>query len=99
MLGLERNLGYCVDRWRAVPSDTCHASESYPPIGSGAFGENLGSVCRQNSQTLSLEYTFVSKNIPLNIQILPTITRPCTVSLENIPFDRPIQIWTIAHPF
>ena len=62
------------------------------------YSENLGSVCRQDCQTLSLEYTFVAKNIPLNIQILPTITRPCTVSGENIPFKRPIQIWTIAHP-
>ena len=67
-------------------------SGGYPPIGGGALGENLGSVCRQDSQTLSLEYTFFAKNIPLNIQILPKITRPYTVSSVSIPFIRPIQI-------
>ena len=36
-------------------------SGGYPPIGGGALGENLGSVCRQHCQTLSLEYTFVAK--------------------------------------
>ena len=93
VLGLERNLGYCEDRWRAVPFDTSHHVQKFiPPIGGGALRENLGSVCRQNSQTLSLENTFVAKNIPLNIHILPTITKPCTVSGENISFDRPIQI-------
>ena len=51
-------------------------SEGYPPIGGGALGENLGSVCRQDSQTLSLEYTFVAENTPLNIQILPKIPGP-----------------------
>ena len=40
------------------------------------------------SQTLSFEYTFVAKNIPLNI--LPKTTRRYTVSGENIPFNRPI---------
>ena len=49
---------------------------SYTAIGGGALGENFGSVCRQDSQTLSLEYTSVAKNIPLNIQISPTITGP-----------------------
>ena len=47
-------------------------------------------MCRQDSQTLSFEYTFVAKNIPLNIQILPKITRRYAVSGENIPFIRPI---------
>ena len=68
-------------------------------MGGRALGENLGSVCRQDSQTLSLEYTFLAKNIPSNIQILPKITRPHTVSGVNIPFNRAIQIWTITHPF
>ena len=68
-------------------------------MGGGVLGENLGSVCRQDSQTLSLEYRFFAKNIPLNIQILPKITRPFTVSSINIPFIRPTQIWTITHPF
>ena len=55
VLGPERNLGYCVDRWRAVPSDTSHhVQKVIPPIGGGALCENLGSVCRQDSQTLSL---------------------------------------------
>ena len=36
---------------------------------------------------------------PLNIQISPKITRPYTVSGINIPFNRPIQIWTITHSF
>ena len=76
-----------------MPSDTSHhVQKVIPPIGGGALRENLGSVCRQDSQTLSLECTFVAKNIPLNIQILPTITKPCKVSGENIPFNRPIQI-------
>ena len=74
-------------------------SGGYSPIGGGALGKNLGSVCRQDSQTLSLEYTFVAKKILLNIQILPKITRPYTVSGVSIPFIRPIQIWTITHPF
>ena len=76
-----------------MPSDTSHhVQKVISPIGGGAFRENLGSMCRQDSQTLSLEYTFVAKNIPLNIQILPTITKPCTVSGENISFNRPMQI-------
>ena len=61
--------------------------------------ENLGPVCRQDSQTLSLEFTFVAKNIPLNLHISPKITRPYTVSGVSIPFIRPIHIWTITHPF
>ena len=37
----------------AVPSDTSHqAQEVIPLYGGGALGENLGSVCRQDSQTL-----------------------------------------------
>ena len=36
-------------------------SGGYPLIGGGALGENLGSMCRQDSQTLSLQYTFVTK--------------------------------------
>ena len=63
-----------------MPFDTSHqevlCSGGYSPIGDRALGENLGSVCRQDSQTLSLEYTFVAKNIHLNIQILSKITRP-----------------------
>ena len=54
------------------------------PDRGGTIGENLGPVCRQDSQTLSFEYTFVAKNIPLNIQILSKITRPYTVLGENI---------------
>ena len=61
--------------------------------------KKLGSVCRQDIRTPSREYKFVAKNIPLNIKILPKITRPYTVSGENIPYIRPIQIWTITHPF
>ena len=64
-------------------------SGGYPPIGVAALGENLGSVCRQDSQTLSLKFTFLAKNIPLNIQILPKIARPYTVSGVSIPFIRP----------
>ena len=60
---------------------------------------NLGSVCRQDSQTFRLEYTFVAKNIPLNIQILSKITRTYTISGENISCNKPTQIWTITHPF
>ena len=67
-----------------------------PPIGGGALGENLGAVCRP---TLSLEYTFLAKNIPLNIHILPKITRPYTVYCVSIQFIRTIQIWTITHLF
>ena len=55
-----------------------------PCSGGGALGENLGSVCRQDSRTLSLEYTFVAENTLLNIQILLKITRPYTVSSVNI---------------
>ena len=66
-------------------------SGGYPPIGGGALGENLGSMCGQDSQTFSLEYTFLAKNIPLNIHILPKITRPYTDSGVSIPFIRP---WT-----
>ena len=77
MLGLEWNLGYYVEG-----SSQC--SGGYLPIGGGALGENLVSVCRQDSQTPSLEYTFVAENIPLNIQILPKITRPYTVSGVSI---------------
>ena len=97
VLGLERNLGYCVEGsaiWYIPP-----CSGGYSPIGGGALSENLGSVCTQDSQTLGLEYTFVAKNIPLNIHILAKITRPYTVSGENISFNRPTQIWTITHPF
>ena len=72
---------------------------SFPDGGGGALGENLGSVCRQDSKTISLEYTFVAKNIPLNIHILSKITRPYTVSGENISYKKPTQIWTITHPF
>ena len=91
MLGLERNFGYCGEG-----SAILYIS---PLLRGGALGENLGSVCRQGSQTLSLEYTFVAKNIHLNIQILSKITRPYTVSGENISLDRPYQIWTITHPY
>ena len=41
----------------AVPSDTSHHAQEVIPILGGALGENLGSVCRQDNQTLSLEYT------------------------------------------
>ena len=57
-----------------------------PYGGGGALGENVGSVCRQDSQTLSLEYTFMVKNKPLNIQVLLKITRPYTVYGVNIAF-------------
>ena len=73
--------------WRALPSDTSHhAQKVIPIIGGGALGENLCLVCRQDCQTLSLEYTFLAKNIPLNIKKLLKITRPYTVSGENTPF-------------
>ena len=85
--------------WRAVPIKI-HLTmlRRLFPYREWCTRENLGSVCRQDSQTLSLEYTFVAKNIPLNIQILPKITRSYTVSGVSIPFIRPIQIWTIT-PF
>ena len=81
---------YCVEGSAICYISPC--SRGYSPIGGGALGENLGSVCRQDSQTVSLEYTFVAKNIPLNIHILPKITRHYTVSGGNIPFNRPIRI-------
>ena len=90
MLGLERNLGYCGGQCQFWYISPC--SWGYPPIGGvgycGALGENLGLVFLQDSQTLSLEYTFVAKNVPLNIQILPKITRPYTVTGVNILFNR-----------
>ena len=86
-----------------MPSDTSNqevlCSRGYSPIGDRALGENLGSMCRQDGRTLRFEYTFVAKNIPLNIQILSKITRPYTVSRENISCKRPTQVWTITHPF
>ena len=45
----------------AVPSDTSHYAQEVFPLLVGALDEHLGSVCRQDSQTLSLEYTFVAK--------------------------------------
>ena len=71
--------------WRAGPIKI-HLSmlKRLSPYRGGALDENLGSVCRQDSQTLSLEYTFVAENIPMNIQILPKITRPYTVSGVSI---------------
>ena len=59
----------------------------------------MGSVLRQDSKALCIVYKFVAKNIPLNIQILPKITRSYTVSGVNIPFNRSIEIWSITHPF
>ena len=97
MLGLERNLGYCVEG--SAKDTSHHAQEVISPKGGGALGYNLGAECRQDSQTLSLEYTFVAKNIPLNLQNMPKITRSYTVSGLSILFIRPIQIWTITHPF
>ena len=100
MLGLERNLGNCVDRWRAVPSDTSHYIQKVIPLYGVGHSVKIWARCADRIvKTLSLEYTFVAKNIPWNIQILPTITRPCTVSGANLPFNRPIQIWTMSHPF
>ena len=53
-------------KFRILCAGQCHliispCSEGYRPIGGGAPGENLGSVCRQDRQTLCLEYTFVAK--------------------------------------
>ena len=45
----------------AVSSDTSHNAQKVIPLWGGALGKNLYSVCRQDSQTLSLEYTFVAK--------------------------------------
>ena len=83
----------------AVPSDTSHHAQEAIPLLNGALGKNVGSVCIQDSQTLSLEYTFCGQNIPMHIQILLKITRPYTVSGENIPFNMPVQILTLTHPF
>ena len=97
VLSLERSLEYSVEGsaiWYISP-----CSGGYSPIGDEALGENLGTVCRQDSQTLSLEYTFVAKNIPLNIQILSKITRPYTVSGKNISFNWHTHIWTITNHF
>ena len=44
-----------------VPSDTSHHAQEVISLFGGAQGINLGRVCRQDSQTLSLEYTFVAK--------------------------------------
>ena len=74
--------------------NTYHHAQEVIPYGDGALGENLGSLCRQDSQNICLGYTFVAKNIPLNILSLPKISRPYTVSGENIPFNRPIQIFS-----
>ena len=74
-------------------------SGGYSPIGGGALGDNLCSVCRQDTQTLCLKYTFVAINIPLNKQILSKITRPYTVSVENISFNRLTQNWDDNTPF
>ena len=45
----------------AVPSDTAHHTQVVIPLLGGALGENLGLVCRQDSQTISLECTFMAK--------------------------------------
>ena len=42
-----------------MPSDTSHHAQEVIPLMGGALGENLGSVWRQDSQTLSLEYTLI----------------------------------------
>ena len=44
MLCLEQNFGYCVEGSAISP-----CSGVYFPIGGGALGENLGSVCRKDS--------------------------------------------------
>ena len=56
-----------------MSSDTSHHARGDIPLEgvTGTLGENWGGVCRQDSQTLNLGYSFMAKNISLNIQILP----------------------------
>ena len=63
MLGLEQNLGNCVDRWRAVPSDTSHYIQKVIPLYGVEHSVKIWARCADR----------IVKPLVLNIHLWPKI--------------------------